>query len=177
MKINVFLKITLFAFLCSILSVVAYIITNIDIIAIITNWFWFISYFGLISWLCSKIYKLSRYGVNLIFVVGAFGIALYSGFWLGINDEFSTINNFDEMSLTAMAFVLFSLVCLLSAMVFIGRLIFGKPAVQTVSEEIINEAQVITEACDNNWVCECGTNNSGKFCCECGKVRTEPTAE
>lgn len=177
MKINVFLKVTLFAFLCSILSVVAYIITNIEIIALITNWFWFVAYFGLVAWICSKIYKKIRYSVNLIFVVGSFGIALYSGFWIGIRDEFNTINTFGEMSLTAVAFVVFSLVCLMSAIVLIGRLIFGTPAEKVDNVIAVKDAAVIEESFDNNWVCECGTQNSGKFCAECGRAKTEHTAD
>ena len=57
MKISIFLKVALCAFLCSIVCVIGFIMTNIDIFALLTNCLWLVTYVSLVAWLCNVIRK------------------------------------------------------------------------------------------------------------------------
>ena len=136
MKISIYLKVTLCAFLCSIVCVIGFMLTNIDIFAVLVNWLWLISYGGLVAWLCSKIRRKVRYGINLCFCIASFAIALYLGVTLSLQDEFNLafINNLENLSLPELAFIVFSVVCVFSTMILICRFIFGTPKNNTVVE-------------------------------------------
>lgn len=173
MKLNFFFKLMLFTFLCAVVCIVSYLITNIEIIAPFARWFLLASYCCLVAWLCSKLIKLRKYGVNLAFCLASFGGALYFGVWLGFLNELPNINDFYNMSPLALVFVGFSLLCLVSLIILIGRLIFGSPANNTPSAA----NAIPTSNIANQWICSCGSMNTGRFCSQCGAQSASVTVD
>lgn len=170
MKIGICLKVALFAFLCAIVCTIAFVLTDITLIAILTNWLWFLTYMSLVTWLCTKVYKRVRYSVNLIFIIASFAIALYTGVQHYLQGS-ASVNDVSSMSLTTLLFVVFTIVCLLSIMLLIGRLVFGKSRQEEAPAQE-PEAPVLI-AGETTWTCSCGASNSGQFCTTCGGSKPE----
>ncbi len=161
MKIKTSLKIAMFTLISALICLCAYAITQINIIALIAEAFFFCAYFSFILWLCRVINKKTRFSSNFISILIPFSVALYSGVRNYGFSNTQDINVVETWTLNDLFFVVSSLVTLACVLWFVGRLFFG-----SASQE--NKAEV-TEADENTWICECGQKNTGKFCAECGK--------
>lgn len=171
MNIRPTLKITLFTLVSAIISMAAYMLTNIIVIALIAEAFLFCAYFSFVLWLCCIIHKKCRLSSNFISIIIPFSIALYSGVRKYAFTNAEDINIIKTWTLNDLFFVVASLITLICVLVLVGRIIFGNPF--KPAEEIPQEPQLNfeenTQVYENYWVCECGERNTGKFCAECGK--------
>ena len=162
MNIRTSLKLTFFSLICTLICYIALAITNIEIIALVAEGFFVVSYFAFVTWICGIFSKNGRYYKNWMWCFVPFSVALYSGTrsfaFTGLQD----INVIEEWGLNDVIFVVSSLITLVAVIAFIWRLFFGKAPQKEEMEEV------------SGWICECGTENTGMFCAECGKPAPAP---
>ena len=127
MKVSMFFKVALCAFMCSIVCLLAFLLTSFDLFGVLVNWFWLVTYGSLVGWLCSKIIHKVRCGINMCVSIASFAIALYLGVMQTLAGGLggATLGGTGGFSIGEIAFVAFSVVCAFSTMILICRAIFG----------------------------------------------------
>lgn len=125
MKISTCLKISLFAIICYALCLVGFFITDIEMIYTAASIAILISYCGLVTALCMKIYpKIRKYKWNSTISIITFAMCLYTGIKFYCVDSF--IFEAEPSTITYIAFIFFTIACLISLMLLIGRAMFTK---------------------------------------------------
>ena len=124
------LRIALFSILCASVCVGGYILTTIPFIMWMIAGFGALSCGALLLWICSLIIGSSAYGINLTIMVVTGIVAIISGVALYIDDKFKTVANitFENIAtapVNALIFIAFTLACLVSIFVLLGRIVFG----------------------------------------------------
>ena len=134
---SICLKLSAFTFLSAIVSILAYLFTDIEVL------FWFsiglvaISIFTLILLLCSKIIMNVNYGINVVFIIVTFISSLVSGFLVfAFGSSQMNINDFSSLTIEQYVFVGSVLACVISIMILLARCIFVTPK-KTLSTEIV----------------------------------------
>lgn len=126
MKNLFLLKLALFSFLCSIICTVGLVITNISFIALAILFFVVLSVGALVAWVCTLIFHKFRYSLNVIVIIVTFVSSVILGLITTQTTPLSAINDYENMSLFSIMFVISSLGCLISIIVLLGRYIFSK---------------------------------------------------
>lgn len=163
-------KIALFAFLSTLICAIGNSFLGLDIVTYLTHAFAFIAYLFVAIGICQLIYGKTRLSWNLIFLIMSFALGLYCGVMVQIE------TNEIVLSYYALLFYLFTVVCILSAIVLVGRMIFGKPSKQTQADEKEKTAHCVNAPINSVnagdfWTCACGHKSSGRFCNECGSAK------
>lgn len=151
-------KIALFAFVSAIICIIGNGMLCLDIISYTAQGLGFVSYLFFAIWVSQLIYGRTRFGGNLICLFMSFALALYSCVMFAANPEGLLFDYY------VIFFYLFSLICLVSSILLVGRIIFCSPKKQKEQHESL----LIDHSTANQWKCACGCFNTGKFCSACG---------
>lgn len=165
------IKISLFAFISTLICLVANNILHLKVVSYVCQGLGFLSYLFLLIWVSQIIYEKLPLGINLIVLFMSFSLAVYS---LAL---FSLLPYEQAYEYYVIFFYFFSLTCLGSAILLVGRIIFGLPSGQNETPQPTEApAAPVTPAVpvsptappEQSWMCECGTQNSSAFCTDCG---------
>ena len=126
MKIITVLRIMLFTFICAMLCTVGYAITELTIVA----WFVAASWIGcgisVLIWLCMIVFRYFHYGINIVMIIISFITSLILGIIISQDSSFTALNNFENLSMVSIVFIIAVVACLVSTMVLVGRYIFKR---------------------------------------------------
>lgn len=139
MKVSNLLKLALFSFLCSIICAAGYALTNIEIIAGLTAIGAFMCFISLLMWVCTKIFKCFRCGLNVVIIVITLIASVILGFVVFQTMPITAINDYQNLSPMALMFIVSSITCLVSIMFLVGRYIFIRDKSQVPAEVKINK--------------------------------------
>ena len=166
MRKSTTIKIALFAFLSEMICVTGNYFLGLEVLSYVSQGLGFASYLFLMIWISQFIYSKARFGINLVTFFMSLALALYS---IGL---ISLLPDGKLLEYYALLFYVFVMICIVSAIVFVGRVIFSSPKKKENPQmEKQTSVAVTTEGPSENsaWVCSCGCHNTGKFCSECGK--------
>ena len=130
------LKISLFAFLSTLICIIGNTILQMDLLSYVCQGLGFLSYLFFLIWISQIIYEKVIFAINLIIVFLSFGLAAYS---LSL---FSLLPYEQVFEYYVVFFYVFSLTCIGSLIVLVGRIIFYSP-------KITNEKETHEEIADN----------------------------
>lgn len=159
MKKMTTLKIALFAFISAIICVTGNTILCLDIVSYVAQGMGFASYLFFAIWISQLIHSKSRYGINLVVLFMSFSLSVYSA------TMFSLYPYGKLFEYYVLFFYLFFMICLISSIIIVGRIIFGSPKQRNYSSTNILPSEKSEHTL---WLCKCGKKNSGKFCSDCG---------
>lgn len=121
MRKSTSLKISLFALISAIICLIGNAILNIEIFIAIIHGLAFLSYLFLAIFVSQLIYEKINFGINVIVLFMSFALALYSIALFSIS-PFEILVEY-----CVLFFYWFVLLCLVSAIVLVGRIIFYSP--------------------------------------------------
>ena len=122
------LKISLFAFLSTLICIIGNTILQMDLLSYVCQGLGFSSYLFFLIWISQIIYEKVIFAINLIIVFLSFGLATYS---LSL---FSLLPYEQVFEYYVVFFYVFSLTCIGSLIVLVGRIIFYSPKITNGKE-------------------------------------------
>lgn len=112
------IKISLFSFLSAIVCLIGYWFLGFELLYVITDILWFFAYVAFFAWICQTGYEKKKISINLTITIMSLTTAIYMGVYSGL-----TSNEF-FVDYCIYAFYLLFIVCIISTIIWIGRLIF-----------------------------------------------------
>ena len=112
------IKISLFSFLSAIVCLIGYWFLGFELLYVITDILWFLAYVAFFAWICQTGYEKKKISINLTITIMSLTTAIYMGVYSGL-----TSNKF-FVDYCIYAFYLLFIVCIISTIIWIGRLIF-----------------------------------------------------
>lgn len=164
MNKNTTLKLSIFALISTIICIIGNSILYMDILSYIIEGISFLSYLFFAIWICQLIYGKTRFSNNWVVLIMSFALAIYSF----VSSTITTSEFLWEYYIYF--FYLFVLICLVSSIVLVGRMMFSPKKPNYSEQSYIVAPQPATAHIPetNIWTCSCGHNNTGNFCSECG---------
>lgn len=139
------LKLTLFTFICSVILMIAFAMTNLALFCAFSLLSGTVSFAALVAWICTKMFKKFRYSLNVILIFIFSILTAITSVCGGATSQLETYEDFINISPMSIAWLISVFSLVISILVLVGRAIFSSKKIDENIDVIDKNTDMIVD--------------------------------